>query len=838
MKKILRKIGKVIVVIEDEIIDVIHLVISKVKKISKIIFSRKKFKHNLRNLVLILIALFFIGFGGGLLWFATIEIPDLASFDQRMLGQSTKIFDKTGKILLYDLSQNMRRTVVPFDQISINIKNATIAIEDKEFYQHNGIRISSLIRSAFANISSLEYSQGGSTITQQVVKNSLLTRNKTITRKIKEIFLAIKLERNLTKDQIFNLYLNETSYGGTIYGIEEASQAFFAKSSKDLSITESAYLAAIPQAPTYYSPYGNHREDLENRKNLVLSKMKEYGFINEEEYASFKNERVEFKKEVSGGIKAPHFVMFIRDYLEKEYGDTVFETGGMKVITTLDYEMQKKAEEILKRRTLENAKLYHATNAGMIVIDVKTGQILTMVGSRDYFDKEIDGNYNVTTAKRQPGSSFKPFIYAAAFNKGYRPETVLFDAQTQFGTSCSPNDFSDENGCYAPDNYDGKFRGPLSLRNALAQSINIPAVKLLYLVGINDALSLAKKMGISSLTTADQYGLSLVLGGGEVSVLEMTSAYSIFASGGIRRPSTGILKIETNAGKTLEEWEDKSEEVLPHQTALLVSDVLSDNVARTPVFGANSSLYFPDRQVAAKTGTTNNYRDTWVIGYTPQIAVGAWTGNNDNTPIAKQVAGYIVAPMWHEFMNELLKTLPPEQFEKPEPEDLTALKPIIRGDWKGDTDNQNVPSGIHSILYYVDKDNPMGPPPSNPYSDPQFERWEFGVKKWQRSQGIPDIVNQDPDSTIVASISAPLNFASYERGDGVDVRVVASGNHPITKIEYYLNSEVLKVALADMYEYNFRLDRNNSVSGSNILKVIVYDSSGAKRELYKEIEVR
>src|SRR3989344_960828 len=409
---------------------------------------RKSFKKLLRkskkDLVFMFVAGLFVVLGAGLLWFSSLQIPDIASFIQRCLGQSRKIYARTGAVLLYDLSQNMRRTVVPFDKMAPYLKQAAIVIEDEDFYKHGGIKISSLMRALFVDIFSLEFSQGGSTITQQVVKNSLLTRKKTITRKIKEIFLAVKLDRSVSKDQILELYLNDSPYGGTLYGVEEAAQAYFGKSALDVTVAEAAYLAALPQSPSYYSPYGKHRDELDQRKDLVLQKMKEQGYLSDEEYKKALEEKVAFEPNITGGIKAPHFVMYIKQYLEEKYGDQLVSEGGLKVITSLNYDLQKKAEDILNKYALENAKLYHATNAALVTIDAPTGQILTMVGSRDYFDTEVDGNYNVTTAKRQPGSSFKPFVYAAAFNAGYRPETILFDLPIQFTASCDASNLSSE----------------------------------------------------------------------------------------------------------------------------------------------------------------------------------------------------------------------------------------------------------------------------------------------------------------------------------------------------------------------------------------------------------
>ena len=710
----------------------------------------KKFKQtfHIKNLGTFFLGLFILFMGIFLIWLATLRLPTLDSFEERKVNQSTKIYDRTGKVLLYDIFQNQKRTIIPFENISPFIKEATISIEDKDFYTHKGIKPTAFLRAVLVNIFSLSFSQGGSTITQQVIKKTILTDDKKPTRKFKEWILALKLEKVMTKDEIFAVYLNEIPYGGSLYGVEEASMAYFGKSAKDVTLAESAYLASIPQAPTYYSPYGKNKEKLDERKNIVLSEMKKDGYINEEEFENAKNEKVVFLPKEEKGIKAPHFVMYIKEYLEKKYGADVIESGGLKITTTLDYDIQKEAEEIALKYALQNKKNFNGENASFIAINPKNGNILAMVGSRDYFDKEIDGQFNVSTAHRQPGSTFKPFVYAESFNRGYTPETVLFDVKTQFATKCEIDNQTSENGCYSPENYDNKFRGPMTLRDALAQSINIPAVKLLYLTGISNSINLAKNMGIASLGNANQYGLTLVLGGGEVSLLDMTSAYGVFANEGKRVPYNSILKIEDSKGKILEELKTKEIEVLNAESARKISDILSDNVARTPGYGGNSPLYFANQPVAVKTGTTNDYKDAWIIGYTPNLVVGAWVGNNDNTPMEKKVAGLIVAPMWRALMDKIISKYPVEYFNKPLKEDSYSLKPVLRGKWIGGISNitnqinqfgtttsyesiqEILTGGVHSILFWLDKDNPRGDGLVIPENDPQFKYWEYGVRKW------------------------------------------------------------------------------------------------------------
>lgn len=697
-----------------------------------------------------------IGMGILLIWISTLDIPDLSTFEERQVQQSTKIFDRTGKILLYDLHQDVKRTIVPYENISRHIKNASVAIEDDTFFEHSGVRPLAIVRSMVTNVMNGGgpfSGAGGSTITQQVIKNSILQHEKTLTRKIKEAILAFRLEQVLSKEEILGHYLNESPYGGTIYGVEEASLSYFGKSASDVTLAEAAYLASLPQLPTYYSPYGTHVDALAKRKNLVLDKMLEHGFITAEEHRQAQDEQVEFKPQIASGIRAPHFVFYVRDYLIQKYGEESLAERGLKVITTLDWELQEKAEEIVKEKALYNKKTFNAENAALVASDPTNGQVLVMVGSRDYFDTEIEGNFNIALAERQPGSSFKPFVYATAFKKGYTPETVVFDLKTQFSTNCAPDNFTSNDGCYSPDNYDHAFRGPVSLKNALAQSLNIPAVKVLYLAGIKESLKMARDMGITTLTNPNQYGLTLVLGGGEVKLLEMVGAYGTFANEGVRNELESIIRIEDSSGTVLEEPSPRPKPILDRNIALQISDILSDNVARTPLYGPNSSLYFPGRDVAAKTGTTNDKRDAWVLGYTPNLVVGAWAGNNDNRSMS-EISGLIITPLWRAFMDEALKKIPSKSFSEA-PQTPNTIKPVLRGVWfdpvelvtTDPTSNENDPDsntpppqinvenavqGAHDILYFVDKDDPRGPQPTHP-NDAQFSRWEYPVSLWKAS---------------------------------------------------------------------------------------------------------
>ncbi len=676
-------------------------------------------------------ALMLLG-GAGILWAALTPIPDLNSFDSRKVAQSTKIYDREGKTVLYDLNHDVRRNVVPLPEISPNLQKAAIAIEDSEFYNHSGVSFMAVARAIWVDITTLSLAQGGSTITQQVVKNTILSGEKSPVRKLQEWVLAWKLEQKYTKDQILEFYFNVTPYGGTLYGAEVAARAFFGKSAADLTLAEAAYMASIPQRPTYFSPYGNNRARLDERKDYVLERMELLGYITEEEMRAAQAETVVFSRQQNNSIIAPHFVFYIEEKLEEMYGPDVV-TQGLTVITTLDTELQNAAQSILKEGALSNTARFNASNAAMVAIDPKTGQILSMVGSRDYFDEIIPGNYNVAVAPRQPGSSFKPFVYATAIEKGYTSETIVFDVPTQFSTACGVGDIANsEFPCYAPQNYDLKFRGPMTFRSALAQSINIPAVKALYLAGIDNVIDLSRRMGITTLGEAKDYGLSFALGAAEVSPLEMASAMGVFANDGVRHPATGILEIRDMKGKVLMKFEEKPEQAISPEVARTMADIMSDNQARIPSYNPNNPLAFSDYDVAAKTGTTNESRDAWTVGYSPNLAVAMWAGNNDNSPMVKEIAGYIVAPMWREFMDFALPRLEKGYFNEP-PGIPENAPPILRGQviW-------------HSLLLLTNKDNPMGGPPANPYSDPQLPYWEGPIQAWMGGMNTETASTTEP----------------------------------------------------------------------------------------------
>lgn len=687
-------------------------------------------RHIFLTIVLVLFGIGFLAAGGILIAVTLTPAPDISSFAARQVDQSTKIYDRTGQVLLYDYNRDAKRNVVPLTDISPNAINATVAIEDSSFYEHGAIRITSIIRAMLTDIFSGSLSQGGSTITQQVVKNTLLTDTKSIIRKIHELILAIKLEQVYSKNQILETYLNNIPYGGTLYGIEAAAETYFGVPAKDLTLAQAAYLAAMIQAPTYYSPYGTHRAELDARKNLVLDRMHTLGFISDAAYASAQAEVVSFAPAGKNSIIAPHFVFYILNQLENTYGQNAL-VSGLKVTTTLDAGLEVKAESLVHQYALQNQKSFNASNAALVAIDPGTGQILAMVGSRNFFDTAIDGQYNAALAPRQPGSTMKPFIYSLALMKGYTRDTVVFDVPTQFSTACKPSDVTNSTPpCYAPVDFDNTFRGPMTFETALAQSINVPAIKVLYLVGIQNAINLAKSFGLTTLGDPNQYGLTLVLGGGEVRLLDLTGAYAAFADDGVKNTPTGILEVDDAQGNVLQKYTPQPTRVLPANIARDMSAMLSDAQARLPEYSLNSPLSFPGYDVAVKTGTTNDTRDAWVVGYTPSIALGVWAGNNNNTPMVKSIAGFIAAPMWHAVMAYALSKYPKEYFGEPDPIS-PSVPPMLQGNWRIPDRNGNIVP--HSLLYWTDKNNPQGPPPSDPSKDPQFDYWEYGIAAWYAS---------------------------------------------------------------------------------------------------------
>lgn len=595
------------------------------------------------------------------------DLPTPGKLANGDIKDSTRILDRNDK-LLYSFYKDYNRIYVELDKIPDNLQKATIAIEDKDFYTNKGFSLTGMIRGLVIDPIFRRRATGGSTITQQLVKNALLSPERTLTRKFKELILAIQVDSRYSKDQILEMYLNNIPYGGTAVGIEAASDLYFNKHAKDLTLAQSAFLAGLPQLPSFYSPYINKDKTYIGRSEQVLRRMREDGYISKEQEEKSMEEikKFTFAAQKTEAINAPHFVMYVRAQLVDMFGENLVSNGNLTVKTTLDDEIEKDAENIVKEE-FEKFKNYKVNNASVVVEDVKTGGILAMVGSKDYFETDNDGNFNAATSLRQPGSSLKPIAYAAAFEKGYTPATLVMDVKTEFPV-IDPDDPT-----YTPVNYDGKYRGPTQLRFALGNSLNVPAVKMLARVGIKNVMQKGYDMGIDNweptANNLQNVGLSLVLGGREASLLQITSAYSVFARGGVKKETYAIEEVKDRNGKVLYKHKDTSgEKVLDSGVAFLISHILLDNNARLDTFGPNSWLNVPGRTVAAKTGTTDQKRDNWTVGYTPSYAVGVWVGNNDNTPLDPRIASGVTGatPIWNKVMTRVLKGTKTEEFKKPD----------------------------------------------------------------------------------------------------------------------------------------------------------------------------
>ena len=685
-----------------------------------------------RNPLVRLIRSIFFGFVytilavvGGVLAVALIYyyliVPDVGSLLKAGTPASTKIYDRNGG-LLYEVYGEAKRTPVPFSDIPIALRQGTIAIEDKNFYNHGALSLNGLVRAVLVNYQTGEIKQGASTITQQFIKNALLTSDRTFQRKALEAVLAQKLESHYSKDEILNLYLNTIPYGRNAYGVEAAAQTYFGKPAKQLTLAESAYLAALPQAPSLYNPLGPNRATLDERKNTVLALMLQQGYITQLQFEGARDAIVTFQPP-KVTLRAPHFVFWVQNYIAAKYGDIALREGGLKVYTTLDPKLQELAEKVVVDGAAKTAIKYGAHNAALVAIDPKTQQVLAMVGSKNYFgDPEPRGckpgknctfepDVNVAVAERQPGSSFKIYDYATAFQpeNAYSPASVLYDIPSTFG------------GNYSPRDYDGGYRGRVAIRSALAGSLNIPAVQITSLVGADNVVTMAHNMGVTSPLA--NCGLAVALGSCEVRLVDHVSAASVIANAGKNNGETPILKIEDKDGKTLEQYRARQDQVIDTQGAYELTNIMSDNKARTFIFGDKTPLVLDDgtpaknnRPAAAKTGTTQNWHDAWTIGFTPSLAAGVWAGNNDGTLLYPGSDGvFAAAPIWHDFMEQALKDTPVEDFQRPP--GIKELKP------------KDVPAQIRNK--YIFKNNseifadyaiPKLPPPLPPKPKPAPEQ--------------------------------------------------------------------------------------------------------------------
>lgn len=768
----------------------------------------------------------------------------------RREGFSTKIYDREG-VLLYDVFADQQRTPVEWEVIPEHLKQATIAIEDKNFYSHQGFDPTGWIRAVF-NIIFRFRLQGGSTLTQQLVKNVLLSPKRTIGRKIREFVLAVQIEKKYSKDEILQMYLNEAPYGGTAWGVGTAAETYFGKEVKELNLVESAILAGLPQRPSFYSPYRENSEAYINRTKDVLRRMREDDYISKEQEKQALKELEEIKFKPSGErFKAPHFVMYVKKILEDKYGEAVVEQGGLKVYTTLDWELQKKTQEIVAEE-VERVKGLDIGNGAAIVLDPQSGEILALVGSKDFFAEDYEGQVNVCLSLRQPGSAIKPVTYVTAFKKGYTPATTIVDAVTHF--------VGGPRGDYVPKNYDGKEYGPVQLRYALGNSLNITSVKLLALVGVENMLKTAYEMGLTTLEPTSEninrWGLSVTLGGGEVRLIDMVSAYSSFANGGLKVEPVAILKVEDQKNKKLEEYKDvKGRRVLSEEEAYLINNVLSDNQARSWTFGANSLLNISGRQVAVKTGTTDDLRDNWAVGWTPGKIVGVWVGNNDNSPMKRVASGISGAsPIWRKIILEILKKEPIQDFIKPsgiESKEVDLISGYLSHDgWPSRTEifiKATVPSGkdpIHTRLKVCRSDQGKLAPDTlvakGEYEEKEFivleeddpissdkNRWQEGIDAWIAKQA--DEKYRPPKDYCEASDEVIVKIEKPRDKDEVDnefeVEAQAIADREIREVKFYIDDELKETLTNKPYKKTLVLS-----DGIYSLKVRAWDTSNKSGE--------
>lgn len=778
------------------------------------------------------------------LWFAK-DLPSPNKINARVSAQTTKLYDRTGQTVLTEIYGDKNRSIIEFDQMPKTCKDATVALEDKNFYKQGAFSPMGVGR-AFTGVIFKDPSRGGgSTITQQYVKNAFLTGDRTFSRKIKELMLAIQIELLYKKDDILKLYLNEIPYGSTAYGLQAAAKTYFGKDAKDLDLPQCAMLASLPQAPTYFSPYGENKDALIVKKNHVLQLMADQHYITEDQAKAAMGVDVLAQlhpQSLYANVTAPHFVQFVREQLEEKYGVKRVNEGGLKVITTLDLSKQKLAEEAIAAN-MKTVKSFGGSNAALVSSDPRNGQILAMVGSADYNNEEY-GTYNVASARRQPGSSFKPIAYATAFKKNWGPGSTIYDVSTDFG------------GGYKPANYTLRTYGVQSMRSALAGSLNISAVKTLYLAGVPETLKTAKDLGITTLDqSAENYGLSLVLGSGDVRLYEMVNAYSAFANEGKRNDPVYFTKITDTSGKVVDEHKDsdRGKQVIDPQIAYLVSSVLSDNNARAYVFGSRNPLTLGSRPVAAKTGTTEKYRDAWTMGYTPQLATGVWAGNNNNKSMTAAAAS-ASAPIWNYYMSRATKDDPVEQFKRPSgikevtldantgklPTTATRQKrtDVFPSWYKPQNPSGTTTGRIDKVSGKLATD--CTPPDAIeeatsgqmtaeiPSTDPAYSRWQAPVSAlaaglgYSSGGGLPN----EKDNVHNCSDSKPSVSVTVSPSSGSTFTVtanVASGTFPANKLIFYVNgNEITTQNIGGSGSYSI----SNSPGGTGTVRYSarVYDS--------------
>lgn len=819
-------------------------------------YFRQKILASMLLLILIGVVFIFLFSLIVFAWFSK-DLPSPGKV-QRSSGFSTVFYDRHDKVI-YEMYKDKNRIPISLNEVPNNLKQATVAIEDKDFYRHAGFSFPGIMR-ALLNIVLRRTLQGGSTLTQQLIKNVLLTPERSITRKIKEFILAAEVERRYNKDQILEMYLNEAPYGGTFWGVESAAKGYFAKSTNELTLTESAFLAGLPQRPTYYSPFIGKNNAYINRTSDVLRRMREDGYITAEQEKKA-NEKI-FKMKFSApklAINAPHFVFYVREQIINLLGEKALDYG-LKIKTSLSLETQKIAEKIVKEE-IEKLKGLNATNGAAVILDSQTAEILAMVGSVDYNNEKF-GKYNTALALRQPGSAIKPITYAVAFEKGYTPSTVIMDLKTVF-----PNQGGKD---YVPENYDGKFRGPIQLRFALGNSINVASVKLLAMVGIRDFLQKAYVMGLNTFEPSQEnlnrFGLSITLGGGETRLLDLTSAFSIFARGGVKKNYSSILEIKDYQNKLIYKSEKPTEKrVLSGEVSFLISHILSDNNARADIFGSRSYLNIPGKTVAAKTGTTNDKRDNWTLGYTKGVTVGVWVGNNDNSPMNPKIASGATgaSPIWYRMMNKLLEKYPDGISDKPdnviaseidaylgglpkegypkrseyfisgsEPKDISPFyKKLKISKNNGQLANEiEIKSGEYEEKDYIviSEDDPV--------STDGINRWQAAIDEWRKSQTdekfkFPTEISDVKKEEVIIQIKEPSDKSKID-SNSFSLKAKVISLDEIKKIDIYVNGDIIAtynedkknieepLQLSDgVYEIKVRAENNKGKVGESSIKI-------------------
>ena len=840
----------------------------RARRESRGIWKFKLLSHLSTSMLLLVVGGIILVFAS-VVYFAT-QVPSPDDLSNRSIAQATKIYDREDE-LLYDIYSGQNRTPIKLEAIPEHVKKATIAIEDKDFIRHSGFSIAGIVRSVYELLVHRQV-QGGSTLTQQLVKNALLSGERTLPRKIKEFILAIQVERHYSKDQILEMYLNEIPYGGTAYGIEAASNLYFGKHTNELNLAEAALLAGLPQRPSVYSPYGSRPELAKERQKAVLRRMVEDEYITKVQADAAEAEELSYRTAQNEvGFKAPHFVLYVKEKLIEQFGDKLVEQGGLRVTTTLDYKLQEQTEKIVKDEVAKIASS-KVGNGAAVVLDPKTGQILAMVGSKDYFGESepagcsegkncvFEPNVNVAIRARQPGSATKPINYAKGLEEGYTANYTIADVKTEFPGGDQPE--------YIPVNYDGRFHGPTQVRYALGNSYNIPAVKMLAMVGVKDVMDLGYRMGVSTWEPTDEnvnsVGLSLTLGGREVRLLDLTSAFGVLANKGRQQDAVSIIKVADSKGKTLFEYkqsflsdkESEGRKVLDEGITFIISDILADNGARTAAFGSNSVLNVSGKTVAVKTGTTDEKRDNWTIGYTPSRVVGIWVGNNDNTPLDPKIASGVTgaSPIWNKIMSLSLKEFPNEPFEKPGNVSQIEVDGLMSGNPHPGSPTRREyfiagtePKGESSAYQRgkVCRQNPHRLANDGEESEEKDvvvlqENDPTGADEWQK--GIDEWVLSSPDARLVGATKGCNNIPGFTAGSGGVIQIVnvanganvprvfdvlASVNSPagVKEVKWNIDGDEKKSQTSEPFALHVEFPQGDT--GSHTITVTLEDQNGA-----------